>query len=112
MDILKPVKAQLIAYNNQDIDTFMPNFHPDCICEDGQGNILLQGEVAMRESYGKMFAASPNLHCKLMSQTVVGNYVFDEERVTGRAGSENAERHVMAVYRVENELITHVRFLS
>ncbi|MCL2169705.1 MAG: nuclear transport factor 2 family protein [Defluviitaleaceae bacterium] len=110
MNVTKPVIAQLAAYNSRDIDAFMANFHEDCICEDGEGKILLKGKQAMYESYKKMFEASPNLHCNLVNRTVVGSWVLDEERVTGRAGNDT-ESHVMAIYKVENEIITHVRFL-
>lgn len=109
--ILKPVIAQLEAYNNQDIEKFIVNFSQDCVVEDGKGNVLMTGRPAMYASYKKMFEASPNLHCKLASRVVVGNYVLDEERVTGRNGNTE-EGHVVAVYRIENEEIVHVRFLG
>lgn len=108
--VLKPVIAQLEAYNRQDIEAFIVNFSKDCVVEDGVGNVLMTGRPAMYESYKKMFEASPELHCHLASRVVVGNYVLDEERVTGRMGNP-AEGHVVAVYRVENEEIVHVRFL-
>jgi len=110
MDVLKSVVAQLEAYNNRDIESFIANFHEDCVCEDGEGKVLLQGKDAMYASYKKMFEASPNLYCNLVSRTVVGSYVLDEERVTGRAGNDG-ESHVMAIYKVEDGLIVHVRFL-
>ncbi|MCL2575811.1 MAG: nuclear transport factor 2 family protein [Defluviitaleaceae bacterium] len=110
MSILKPVVTQLEAYNNRDIDGFMANFHEDCVCEDGDGKMLLQGWEAMHISYKNMFENSPNLHCNLVSRTVVGNYVLDEERVTGRAGNDG-ESHVIAIYKVVDEMIVHVRFL-
>ena len=110
MSVTKPVVAQLAAYNSRNIVAFMVNFHDDCVCEDGDGNIFLNGKKAMYESYQKMFEASPDLRCTLVNRTVVGNWVFDEERVTGRAGNDG-ESHVMAIYKVENELITRVRFL-
>ena len=108
--ILKPVVAQLEAYNNRDIENFIINFSEDCICEDGEGNVLLKGRLAMYESYKKMFEESPNLYCNLVSRTVVGSYVLDEERVTGR-GSNPVESHVMAIYKVEDGVIKQVRFL-
>ena len=109
--ILKPVIAQLEAYNNQDIEKFIVNFSQDCVVEDGIGNTLMTGRQTMYDSYKKMFEASPKLHCHLASRVVVGNYVLDEERVTGRNGNPE-EGHVVAVYRVENEEIVHVRFLK
>jgi len=110
-DITAPVRNQLTAYNNRDIDAFMRCYAEDCLVEDGMGNTLMQGAEAMRASYAAMFASSPKLHCRLASRVVVGNYILDEERVTGRAGSEDEERHVVAVYRIEGGLIQHVRFL-
>ena len=110
VSVLKPVIAQLEAYNQQNIERFIVNFSDDCVVEDGEGNILMQGKVAMYGSYKRMFEASPDLHCHLANRIVVGNYVLDEERVTGRGG-DPAESHVVAVYRVEDEKIVHVRFL-
>jgi hypothetical protein len=109
-NILKPVIAQLEAYNNQDIEKFIVNFSENCVVEDGEGNVILTGRTAMFESYKKMFEASPKLYCHLANRTVIGNYVLDEERVTGRNGNPE-ESHVVAVYRIENEEIVHVRFL-
>jgi len=108
--VTKPVVKQLEAYNSRDIDQFIVNFAEDCVVEDGEGNVLMAGRPAMYESYKKMFEASPQLHCHLASRTVVGNYVLDEERVTGRHGMTDVS-HVMAIYRIEKGEIVHVRFL-
>ena len=105
-----PVIRQLKAYNNRDIEAFSVNFSEDCVIEDGVGNVLMTGRPAIYESYGKMFDESPGLHCHLASRIVLGEYVLDEERVTGRSGSVG-ESHVVAVYKVENDRITRVRFL-
>ena len=109
-DVTAPVVAQLVAYNARDIDAFAPCFSQDCLIEDGQGTVIMQGRQAIYESYGRMFAASPELQCTIVHRTVVGNYVLDEERVTGRGGNAGVG-HVVAVYRVEGGLIVHVRFL-
>lgn len=109
-DITAPVRNQLTAYNNRDIDAFIACYAEDSVVEDGVGNVTMQGTKAMYESYARMFESSPDLHCHLASRTIVGNYILDEERVTGRAG-RGGQSHVVAVYRVENGLIQHVRFL-
>ena len=108
--IESPVRNQLEAYNKRDIEAFIINFAKDCVVEDGEGKLTMQGQEAMYESYKQMFEASPKLHCHLASRIILDNYVLDEERVTGRLGSDE-ELHVVAVYRIENGLITHVRFL-
>ncbi|MCL1950567.1 MAG: nuclear transport factor 2 family protein [Turicibacter sp.] len=108
--MLKPVEGQLEAYNRGDIDAFMLHFSEGCVVEDGAGQLLMQGWDAMHASYKKMFEASPELHCNLVSRIVLGEYILDEERVTGRNGSTE-ESHVVAVYKVENGQICHIRFL-
>lgn len=110
MSITRPVEDQLTAYNNRDIDQFVLNFSEDCVIEDGQGNLIMQGRAMIYEKYKAMFEASPQLHCKIVSRIVLGEYVLDEENVTGRMGNP-AMSHVVAVYRIENDSITHVRFL-
>ena len=109
-DLTAPVRAQLVAYNARDIDAFIDCYSQDCLVEDGAGNVLMRGAAAMRESYAAMFAASPDLNCRLVSRIVLDGYVLDEERVTGRAGLPD-ESHVVAVYRIADGLIEHVRFL-
>ncbi len=103
-----PVEAQLAAYNARDVDRFVPCFTEDVIVEDAAGKRLLTGREAFRASYASMFAASPQLHCRLVSRMRAGAFVVDEERVTGRG---DAELHVIVVYTLREGLIAHVRIL-
>ncbi|MDF2626567.1 MAG: hypothetical protein K0R39_398 [Symbiobacteriaceae bacterium] len=105
---MDPVRAQLDAYNARDVERFIACYTPDVVIEDGAGNLLMQGHDAMRQRYGPMFAKFPDLHCRLASRIRIGDYVVDEERITGRSPGEE---HAVAIYRVEGDLITHVRFL-
>jgi len=108
--VITPIERQLEAYNRGDIVAFMENFSKDCVIEDGQGNIIERGKYFIQVMYAELFEKSPNLHCELVSRIVKENYVIDEERVTGRAGSTE-EIHAVAIYRVKDGLIEHVRFL-
>jgi hypothetical protein len=103
-----PVQAQLDAYNARDLERFVACYTDDVTIEDGAGNLQMQGHAAMRERYGPMFAQYPDLHCRLASRIRIGDYVVDEERITGR---KPTEEHAVAIYRVESGLIAHVRFL-
>lgn len=105
---MDPVQAQLEAYNARDVEQFIACYTPEVVIEDGAGNLIMQGHDAMRKRYGTMFAAYPDLHCRLASRIRIGDYVVDEERITGRAAQEE---HAVAIYRVEGGLIAHVRFL-
>lgn len=105
-----PAVRQLEAYNNRDIDAFMACYTKDCRVEDAEGNLLMQGAEAMRARYDSLFKESPELHCKLVSRVYVGDYVLDEENVTGSRGSTQMS-HVVAIYHVKDGLIDHVRFI-
>lgn len=109
---MDPVADQLEAYNNRDIERFLSCYHPDVKIEDGEGNPLMQGHEEMRAQYSPLFDSSPDLHARLVSRISVGDYVIDEEDVSGRKVEGFPERiHAVAIYRVEADKITHVRFL-
>ena len=103
-----PVEAQLEAYNARSVDDFVRWFAEDVVVEDGLGAPVVSGREPMRERYRAMFAANPRLHCDVVSRVRVGAWVIDEERITGRAPTEE---HVVAIYRVVDGSIVHVRFL-
>lgn len=107
---LAPVDAQLAAYNAHDVDAFMVCYALDCVIEDGAGERLMTGHAQMRPRYAALFASSPNLHCEIASRICIGDYVIDEERITGRVPDL---RHAVVIYRVDKQsgLISHVRFL-
>lgn len=105
---MDPVQGQLEAYNTRDLERFLTCYSTDVTIEDGAGNLLMHGHEAMRQRYGPMFSANPDLCCRIVSRIRIGEYVVDEERITGRGPDE---LHAVAIYRVAGELITHVRFL-
>ena len=102
------VERQLEAYNARDVERFVACFTDDVVVEDGEGRTLMTGRAEFREAYAAMFAASPALHCRVVSRARAGRYVVDEERVAGR-GPE--ELHVLVVYRLRGDLIEAVRLL-
>lgn len=103
-----PAERQLVAYNARDIDAFVVCYSEDVIAEDGMGARIVEGREALRARYGKMFAEYPDLACEILSRTYVGDWILHEERITGR---QPTPEHVVAIYRVKDDLITFVRFL-
>ncbi|MEI6736983.1 MAG: nuclear transport factor 2 family protein [Pseudomonadota bacterium] len=105
-----PVETQLTAYNVHDVDAFLACYTDDCIVEDGAGALLMSGKAEMRSRYETLFASSPDLHAEIVSRVRIGEYVIDEEQITGRVP---AFRRAVAVYhlRVEDDCkIDRVRF--
>ncbi len=102
-----PVAAQLAAYNAHDVDAFMACYTDDCIVEDGAGLRMMTGAVEMRPRYHALFSSAPHLHCELINRIRIGEYVIDEEKITGRVP---AIRRAVAVYHLRDHKIDHVRF--
>jgi hypothetical protein len=108
------VQTQLDAYNQRDLATFLRCYAPDCRIEDGLGGILLDGHAAIAERYRTLFAQAPNLHAEITTQLIIGSYVVDQEHVTGLPARDGGERALdaIAIYRIDHDLIRHVRMLS
>jgi len=106
---MNPVEGQLLAYNDRDLERFIVAYSTDVVIEDGENKLLMNGHNQMRESYGTLFETYPELHCKIVSRIKVGNYVVDEEEITGRGNPTPV--HAVVIYRVDDDKIVHVRVL-
>jgi hypothetical protein len=105
-----PVARQVSAYNRRDLDAFLECYSPDAVIENADGEVVMEGREAIRAAYGGLFADSPALHVEIATRIRVGEYVIDEEVVTGRLGSPEPLR-VAAIYHVRDGAIDHVRLI-
>jgi uncharacterized protein (TIGR02246 family) len=103
-----PVDAHVAAYNARDVERFLGCYAPDCVVEDARGNVLLRGRDEMRAHFERVFRESPKLHCEIVHRARVGEYVVDEERITGRVGGD---QHGVVVSHVAGGLIDHQRYI-
>jgi uncharacterized protein (TIGR02246 family) len=99
------VQRQLDAYNARDLERFMACFAPDARCFDlGRPEPTLDGREAIRARYEALFAASPQLHSRVVHRTAFGRAVIDHELIAGRHGSPDVFE-IVAIYEVEDGLI-------
>jgi hypothetical protein len=103
-----PVDAHVQAYNERDLDRFVACYSADCIIEDAHGTVVARGHAAVRAYFGRVFDENPDLHCEIVHRTRVGEYVVDEERITGRGGGE---QHGVVISHVSGGVIDHQRFI-
>ncbi|HEU5211573.1 MAG TPA: nuclear transport factor 2 family protein [Gaiellaceae bacterium] len=108
MNEAEPVERQVDAYNRRDIDAFLACYSPDTVVEDATGTVVMRGRDAMRAAYTELFQASPTLRAEIPTRIRVGEYVIDEERITGRRDSAEEVR-VVAIYHVKDGVIDHVQ---
>ena len=78
---LAVVQAQLDAYNAKDLDALMRTYAPDAQQFALHGALLAQGIEEIRPRYQQRFA-EPDLHARLLTRSVLGNFVTDLEIVT------------------------------
>ena len=103
-------QAQLDAYNARDIDAFLLPYHEDVeLARIPGGEVFAAGHAAMRAVYGKKFAETPDLHCRLVQRICHDRFVVDQEEVTGVPGRDVVE--AVAIYEVVGGRIVKGWFL-
>lgn len=68
-------KAEVNAYNAGNIDAFVARYAPDAEIYDLSNTTvpIAKGSKQIREIWGGMFKQLPNLHCHVVSRTIMGN---------------------------------------
>jgi len=108
MSVLTPVEKQFYAYNAHDLDAFTA-----CFAEDFVGYRMpaeqasMKGKAALTQFYAENRFNNPLLRAELISRTVLGNKVFDHEKIYGL--SEQPIESI-AVFEVQQGLITTAWF--
>ncbi len=102
-------QRQLNAYNARNLEAFLDCYHEEVQIYRFPEVLLSEGKQAMAESYGPMFENTPSLHCELVSRTVIGDKVIDEESVDF-GGAEKL--HAIAIYEFQDGLIKRVTFIQ
>ena len=111
-EITDVVDRQIAAFRARDLGRFLDCYDPDVKIRDFDGNVLMDGPDAMRSQYGPLFRDSTQLTVEIPRRIVAGDYVVDEEDITGfiLAGFPPA-MHTVVIYRVREGLIHDVTLL-
>jgi hypothetical protein len=106
------VDRQIAAFRDRDLERFLGFYAAGVKVRDFDGNVLMDGLEAMRGQYGPLFRDSPELSVEIPRRMAAGDYVVDEEQVSGfvLAGYPAAMQAVV-VYRVRDGLIDNVVLL-
>jgi hypothetical protein len=101
-------RAQLDAYNAQDLDLYVSYFTEDCIVSGLNGTPTETSRDAIKSRYAKAFAQFPQNKAELKNRIAVGNTVVDHELVIRAPGGEQFE--IIAIYTFRDGLIARVDF--
>ncbi|PVX70891.1 nuclear transport factor 2 family protein [Paraburkholderia unamae] len=102
-NLLDPVKRQFDAYNARNLEHFLLNFSEDFRgyrAHEPQPTIV--GKATLAEFYRTHRFSIPELHAELISRTVMGNKVFDFEKISGLS---EKPIEMAAVFEVRGGLI-------
>ncbi len=105
----KLAQEQLDAYNKRDIDSFVAPYAENVKVYEFPDKLMYEGNEEMKNIYGRMFARTPDLHCKLLNRIVMGNTVIDHEEVTLDKNQDPI--YAIAIYKIENDKIAEVYFI-
>jgi hypothetical protein len=109
--VIIPVKKQQIAYNARDIEKFAPNFSDSVkLYRMGSDEPFCLGRDELYERYAALFERSPDLNFILTNRLVCGNFVIDEELVSGL--EPGREVRAIAIYEIKDSLIQNVWFIK
>ena len=111
-DATEVVDRQVAAFRDRDLERFVGCYAASVKIRDFDGNVLMDGPEAMRAQYGPLFRDSPQLSVEIPRRMVAGDYVVDEENLSGfiLAGFP-PEMRAVVVYRVHDGLIHDVVLL-
>ncbi len=106
------VDAQVEAYQAKDVERFLSCYAEDASVVLFDGAPMFADKQAMREQYGRLFADSPDLHLTIANRMTAGEFVVDEEHVSGmNFGDMPAEMTALSVYRVTDGKIARLMLL-
>jgi hypothetical protein len=107
------VQAQVDAYNARDVEAFAACYDENATVIAPDGSVMMSGRDAITSIYAQLFSQSPDLHVALGTRLSAGDWVVDEEDVSGIdfEGMPPA-MHALIVYRVTDGLIDRAQMLA
>jgi hypothetical protein len=106
------VDAQIEAYRARDVERFLSYYADDASVVLFDGTPMFAAKEVMREQYGKLFADSPGLSLTIASRMTAGQFVVDEEHVSGlHFGDMPTEITALSVYQVTAGKISKLMLL-
>jgi hypothetical protein len=103
------VQRQLDAYNARDLDGWLATYSPDAEQFVLYGERLAAGHAQIRARMADRFA-EPDFHAELVSRTVMGKHVIDEEIVSRTFPEGAGTVELLCIYEVVDGLIQRAAF--
>jgi len=107
------VQAAIDAYHGHDLDRCLGFYADDVVVRDAAGTVLMDGAAEVRSRYARSMADHPDLRYDIANRIALGDWVVDEERVTGMSGPRAGDVvRALLVYRLGAGLIREIVIYS
>lgn len=106
------IDGEVAAHRDRDLERFLTFFAPDVRVTDFDGNVLMEGLDALRQTYGPLLENSPSISVDIRSRIDVGSFVVDLEHLEGVVSPTlPSVLDAGCVYRIEDGKIAAMKFL-
>jgi hypothetical protein len=106
------IDGQVDAYRDRDLERFLSFYADDATILDPAGRPIMVGLAELRKQYGESFRANPTLSIEIAKRITVGDYVIDEEHLTGLGDPGGPDSlTAVAIYQVTDGKIRQVMLL-
>ena len=103
------IDTQVAAFRDRDLERFMATYSDDAVIRDFRGTVMMASPVVMREMYAQLFTGSPDLKVDVPNRIEVGDYVVDEEHLSGfNMAGYPSEMTALVTYWVRDGKISEV----
>jgi len=106
------VQAAIEAYHAHDLDRCLSYYAPDVVVKDADGKVTIDGSAAVRARYARSIAEQPDIHYDIPNRISLGEFVVDEELVTGFSKPGSPAARAVLVYRFAGDLIREITILT
>ena len=103
------IQRQFDAYNAKDIDGWLSTYAANSKQYNLHGECIAEGHEQMRKNITVRFE-EPDLHARLISRTVTGNIVVDQELITRNFPDGKGTIEMLCIYEVSEGLIQKASF--
>lgn len=104
------IEEEIRAYNARDLDAFLKTYSGDIKIYRHPDTLLYSGKKEMSAYYRELFQKAPRLHAEIVKRIVQGDYVIDQERVTGHI--KGPLLNAVLIYKIKDGLIHRVWIIS
>jgi hypothetical protein len=106
------VQKQVEAYNARDVEHFADCYADDAAILGPDRSVMAASKAEIMKLYSQLFEQSPMLHAEVVARMTVGEFVIDEERVSGLVfEGMPPQLHAAVIYRVTEGKISQVQLL-